>query len=74
MIQDAGGELHRRVSECGCGSKGVSAQCDLLAEDPYEDWIAARRERLAGRHLELLKRLAGLCEWGGDLTRSVDLF
>lgn len=38
---------------------------DLLIEDPYEDWAAARREALRGLRRELLLRLTGLHESHG---------
>src|SRR5437660_7532853 len=33
---------------------------DLLAEDPYEDWAATKREQLRGRYQDLLAKLAYL--------------
>jgi predicted ATPase/DNA-binding SARP family transcriptional activator len=39
---------------------------DLLPEDPYEEWVAARREGLRSSYLTLLTRLAGLHEERGE--------
>jgi predicted ATPase/DNA-binding SARP family transcriptional activator len=44
---------------------------DLLPEDRYEDWAAARREGLRGTFLGLLLGLAGLCEARGDWARGI---
>jgi predicted ATPase/DNA-binding SARP family transcriptional activator len=44
---------------------------DLLPEDPYEEWAAARRETLRASYVALLARLAGLYEARGELPRAV---
>src|SRR2546423_5635012 len=45
---------------------------DLLIEDPYEDWAAARREQLCGLRRELLLKLANIYESGGEYVRSIE--
>jgi DNA-binding SARP family transcriptional activator/Tfp pilus assembly protein PilF len=45
---------------------------DLLIEDPYEGWIAARREHLRTLRLELLAKLARLYEGVGEHQRSIE--
>jgi DNA-binding SARP family transcriptional activator/Tfp pilus assembly protein PilF len=45
---------------------------DLLADDPYEDWAAARRERLRAQHLQLLSNLAALHEARGEHGPAVE--
>ncbi|HKG21654.1 MAG TPA: BTAD domain-containing putative transcriptional regulator [Blastocatellia bacterium] len=45
---------------------------DLLIEDPYEGWIAARREHLRALRLELLAKLARLYEDVGEHQRSIE--
>src|SRR5918998_1001329 len=44
---------------------------DLLPDDPYEDWAAARREGLRSSYLTVLTRLAGLHEERGDLPHAI---
>jgi predicted ATPase/DNA-binding SARP family transcriptional activator len=44
---------------------------DLLPEDPYEDWAAARREGVRASYLTLLDRLAGLHEARGQFAAAV---
>jgi predicted ATPase/DNA-binding SARP family transcriptional activator len=44
---------------------------DLLPEDPYEDWVAARRESVRASYLTLLARMAELYEARGDLAPAV---
>ena len=44
---------------------------ELLPEDPYDEWAAARREGLRTSYVTLLARLAGLYEAQGDLTRAL---
>ncbi len=46
-------------------------QGDLLPEDPYEDWAAARREALRASYLTLLARLSGMYEVRGDFSRAM---
>ena len=43
---------------------------DLLAEDPYEEWAAGRREQLRGLRQELLSRLACAHESRGEFERG----
>src|SRR5581483_9433577 len=45
---------------------------DLLGEDPYEDWVAARREQLRLLWQRLLKRLAQLHEAGGSYQSGIE--
>ena len=45
---------------------------DLLPEDLYEDWTAARREQLRGQRRELLTKLALLYEARGEFGRGVE--
>jgi DNA-binding SARP family transcriptional activator len=45
---------------------------DLLAEDLYEDWAAARREQLRTQYQELLAKLAGLYEARGEHRRGIE--
>ncbi len=44
---------------------------DLLPDDPYEEWAAARREALRASYLTLLARVSGLHEARGDFARAV---
>ena len=44
---------------------------DLLIEDLYEDWAAARREQLRALHQDLLMRLAQLCERQSQYQQSI---
>jgi DNA-binding SARP family transcriptional activator len=45
---------------------------ELLAEDRYEDWAAARREQLQNRHQELLARLVRLYETRGEHKAAIE--
>lgn len=45
---------------------------DLLPEELYEDWAAARREQLRGQYQELLMKLALLYEARGECERGVE--
>src|SRR5919198_1609023 len=45
---------------------------DLLAEDLYEDWAAARREQLRTQYHELLAKLAHLYEARGEYRRGLE--
>jgi predicted ATPase/DNA-binding SARP family transcriptional activator len=44
---------------------------DLLPDDPYEEWAAARREGLRASYLTVLTRLAGLHEERGELPHAI---
>ena len=44
---------------------------DLLPDDPYEEWAAARREGLRASYLTVLTRLAGLYEEQGEPHRAI---
>ena len=44
---------------------------ELLPDDPYEDWAAARREAIRASDVTLLTRLSGLYEERGDLPRAI---
>ena len=46
---------------------------ELLPEDRYEDWAAARRDELSARHRRLVTGLAALREAAGDPRAAVDL-
>jgi len=46
---------------------------ELLPEDRYEDWAAARRGELSARHRRLVIELAGLRESAGHPRAAVDL-
>jgi predicted ATPase/DNA-binding SARP family transcriptional activator len=46
---------------------------DLLSDDPYEAWAAARREQLIDLRCELLSRFARLCVAARRLDRAVGL-
>jgi TolB-like protein/Flp pilus assembly protein TadD len=45
---------------------------DLLVEDLYEDWAAARREQLRALRQELLAKVAGLYEARGEYGRAAE--
>lgn len=45
---------------------------ELLTEDRYEDWAAVRREKLQNMYQELLAKLAGLYEAGGDYKLAIE--
>jgi DNA-binding SARP family transcriptional activator/predicted ATPase len=47
---------------------------DLLPEDPYEEWAAARREGLRQEHLRLLLELARLEESRGENEKAASSF
>src|SRR5919204_2084456 len=55
-----------------CESALALYEGDLLIEDPYEDWAAARREQLRALRHELLARLSGLYEARGDAMKAVE--
>jgi predicted ATPase/DNA-binding SARP family transcriptional activator len=61
--QSADPEVAARAAELYAG--------DLLPNDPYEDWAAARREGLRVSYLTLLTRLAGLHEELGELAQAI---
>ncbi len=44
---------------------------ELLPDDPYEDWAAARREAVRASYLTVLARLSGLHEERRDLPRAL---
>ena len=44
---------------------------DLLPDDPYEEWAAARREGFRASYLTVLNRLAGLHEERGALHHAI---
>jgi predicted ATPase/DNA-binding SARP family transcriptional activator len=44
---------------------------DLLPDDPYEEWAAARREGLRSSYLTVLTRLAGLHEERGERPHAI---
>ena len=44
---------------------------ELLAEDLYEDWAAARREQLRNAYHDLLARLANLHEQRNEIERAI---
>ena len=44
---------------------------DLLPDDPYEEWAAARREAIRASYLTLLARLSRLHEERGDLACAI---
>src|SRR5215213_11701657 len=44
---------------------------DLLPDDPYEEWAAARREGFRASYLTVLTRLAGLHEERGELHHAI---
>jgi predicted ATPase/DNA-binding SARP family transcriptional activator/Tfp pilus assembly protein PilF len=45
---------------------------DLLVEDPYEDWVAGRREQLRSLRIDLISNLARLEEARGRYERSIE--
>src|SRR3984893_16342737 len=45
---------------------------ELLTEDRYEDWAAARREQLRTMHQELLAKVARLYETGGEHQLAIE--
>jgi DNA-binding SARP family transcriptional activator len=45
---------------------------DLVAEDHYEDWVIAHRERLSGLRVTLLVELAAVQEQAGDLSAAIE--
>src|ERR671916_647456 len=47
---------------------------DLLPDDPYEEWAAARREGLRSSYLTVLTRLAGLHEERGELPQAIAVY
>src|SRR5919199_2270528 len=55
-----------------CESALALYEGELLIEDPYEDWAAARREKLRALRQELLSRLSGLYEARGEHARAVE--
>ncbi len=56
----------------GCQKALQLYEGDLLIEDLYEDWAAARREQLRALQQDLLVRLAQLFEAGGDYQQSIE--
>jgi DNA-binding SARP family transcriptional activator len=72
-------EFERRAAEAikaadAAGGEAALAlyEGDLLTEDLYEDWAAARREQLRALRQELLAKLAALYEARGEYGRSVE--
>jgi DNA-binding SARP family transcriptional activator len=70
-------EFERRAAEAKRGGEAEGYEAalalyagDLLPEELYEDWAAARREQLRGLHQELLTKLALLYEARGEFERS----
>src|SRR5882724_7580751 len=71
-------EFEKQVADTN-GSNDLEAQevtlalyeGDLLAEDLYEDWAAARREQLRNAYQELLTRLARLHESRGEYKLAI---
>ena len=57
-----------------CESALYLYQGDLLSEDIYEDWAAARREQLKMLHRQLLKHLAELHQTRGDYQQSIERY
>ena len=47
---------------------------DLLAEDRYEDWTAAKREQLRGHYQDLLTKLAHLYDTQGRYEQAIESF
>ncbi len=54
-----------------CEAALAAYRSDLLPEDTYEDWTAARRERLRRRRLALMDALAREAERAGDPTGAL---
>lgn len=74
-------EFERRASQALkakdtaiCESALQLYQGDLLSEDIYEDWAAARREQLKMLHRQLLKHLAELHQTRGDYQQSIERY
>ncbi|MCA1837217.1 MAG: tetratricopeptide repeat protein [Actinobacteria bacterium] len=72
-------EFERRAAEAIRSAEAASYESalalyggDLLVEDLYEDWAAARREQLRALRQELLVKLAHLYESGGEYGRSIE--
>jgi DNA-binding SARP family transcriptional activator len=47
---------------------------ELLPEDPYEDWVATRRESLRDLYLSLLSELGKMFEAVGDIEQAIDIY
>jgi len=72
-------EFERRASEALRASDPAAGESalelyegDLLSEDLYEDWAAARREQLRMLHEQLLGHLARLHEARGSHPQSIE--
>lgn len=59
-------------TELSAGEEALNLyEGDLLAEDLYEDWAAARREQLRNAYHDLLARLANLHEQRNEIERAI---
>ena len=72
-------EFERRAAEAIKGEDAAGYEAalalyegDLLTEDPYEDWAAARREQLRMMRQDLLTKLSHLYETRGEFEQSIE--
>src|SRR3954470_14082579 len=66
-VKDAWHSAEPAIAERACALYAG----DLLPDDPYEEWAAARREGLRASYLTVLNRLAGLHEERGELHHAI---
>lgn len=64
-------EAIRQDSAAACEEALALYRGDLLADNPYLDWAAARREHLRLLHRKLLTKLAQLYEEQGEYQRGI---
>src|SRR5215213_2891877 len=66
-VKDAWHSAEPAIAERACALYAG----DLLPDDPYEEWAAARREGLRASYLTVLTRLAGLHAERGELHHAI---
>jgi DNA-binding SARP family transcriptional activator/TolB-like protein len=71
-FEQAAAEALKSSDTHACEKALALYEGDLLVEDPYEDWAAARRESLRALREGLLLKLARLYEGEGEYAQSIE--
>lgn len=66
--------LRRDADRAACEEALALYGGELLAEDPYEEWAARRREHLRSVRRNIVLKLAAMHEAAGEPERAVGLF